>query len=137
MRHEGRENGAPGLVLSPFRSPQRGPCGIVRQFLRSTLAIWPPGRRHRSRVLYGYSLDFLRLGAHSQPAKSLLTSWECPPHTRSGVRVPEGRVDQGGAKRSLRKVLSGRRELRGALRDRRIEVSPSGGWSRGVPYPFR
>jgi hypothetical protein len=51
--------------------------------------------------------------------------------------VPEGRVDQGGAKRSVRKVLSGRRELRGALRDRRIEVSSSGGWSRGVPYPFR
>src|SRR5215204_3923620 len=103
----------------------------------STLAIWPPGRRHRSRVPC-YSLDFLRLGAHSQPAKSLLTSWERPPHTRSGVRVPEGGVDQqGGAKRSLRKVLSGPRELRGALRDRRIEVSSSGGWSRGVPYLFR
>ena len=50
--------------------------------------------------------------------------------------MPEGRVDQGVAKRSVRKVLSGRRKLRGALRDRRIEVSSSGGWSRGVPYPF-
>ena len=59
-------------------------------------------------------------------------------HEERGTGARRRCVDQqGGAKRSLRKVLSGPRELRGALRDRRIEVSSSGGWSRGVPYLFR
>src|SRR5829696_3389313 len=76
----------------------------------STLAIWPPGRRHRSRVPC-YSLDFLRLGAHRQPAKSLLTSWERPPHTRSaGYGCPKevwSRAGpRGASERSFRGLVS-------------------------------
>jgi hypothetical protein len=88
---------------------------------RSTLAIWTPGRRHRSRVPW-YSLDFLRVGARRQPAKGLLISLHLlgvptahEERRGTGARrgCPEevcapGRGPRRGPEEPQRKVLSGR-----------------------------